>query len=142
LPEREGSVDVLLEGQSIKIAFEIAGRSPLDQELRNIEKSLACGIETIVVVSDDPDHLRRIQKKAEEAGALTKGSVTFLASTDLGGYFSKLGAALASYETKSRGYTVKVRQADISEQEREERLAAIHRAIAEHQWDAGNTYKK
>lgn len=142
LPEREGSVDVLLEGQSIKIAFEIAGRSPLDQELRNIEKSLSCGIETIVVVSDDPDHLRRIQEKAQEAGALTKGSVTFLASTDLGSYFSKLGAALASYETKSRGYTVKVRQADISEQEREERLAAIHRAIAEHQRDEGNTDKK
>lgn len=142
LPDRAGSVDILLEGQSLRIAFEIADGSPLEQEMRNIEKALTCGIESVVVVSDNPSHLEEIRSAALERGILTEGKVTFLESAGIDGYFSALGAGLASYETTSRGYKVKVRHADISEQEREERLAAIHRAIAEHQRDEGNTDKE
>ena len=44
--------------------------------------------------------------------------------------------------TKPQGCTVNRRHADIFVPEREERIAAIHRASAEHQREARNTDKK
>ncbi|GAA5119667.1 hypothetical protein JIN84_21410 [Luteolibacter yonseiensis] len=125
---------VLVEGQSITIAFEIADSSPLDQEVRNIEKALNCGIDSVVVISDSSPHFAEIQQAAKARG-ISIEKVTFMESDSIGGYFASLGATLASYETTSRGYRVRVHQAGMSEREREERLAAIHRAIAEHQKD-------
>jgi hypothetical protein len=58
--------------------------------------------------------------------------VSFLESSEIGGWFQTLGASLASYETISRGYKVRVKHAPLTEEEERERRAAIHRAIAEH----------
>jgi len=138
LDTNEGSVDVLVEGRSLRIAIEVADSSPLGQEVRNIEKALEAGIDCVLVVSDTPEHLAEIDKEASARGILPDQRVTFLPSGSLGDYFDSLGATLASYETKSRGYRVKVRQTALSPEEREERLAAIHRAIAEHQRDSGH----
>ncbi len=133
LEEGGGWVDVLLEGQSMKIAFEIADGSGLDQEVHNIAKSLSNGIDSVVVVSDRPDHLDAIREEAalQELGG--EDHVSFWESSRMGDYFQALGASLASYETTSRGYRVRVKHVSISEEERQERLAAIHRAIAKHQ---------
>jgi hypothetical protein len=127
------AVDVLLEGQSVSIAVEVADGSSLGQEMKNIAKAFAAGIPEVVVVSDDPRHLERIKAEAQAIGIDADGTITFVESKDIGDYFVQFGASLAGYETTSRGYNVKVRLVGISDEEREQRLAAIHRAIARHQ---------
>jgi hypothetical protein len=131
--DKSGAVDVLVSGQSLCIAFEVAVESPLDQELKNIVKALASGIASVVVVADEEKHLEAIRAYAEDRGIRLPESVEFLRFDRLGDYFSNLGATLSSYETSSRGYKVRVRQAPMSPEEEEERRAAIHRAIAQHQ---------
>jgi hypothetical protein len=98
LAENEGSVDVLVEGQSLKIAFEVADSRPLEQEVRNIEKALGCGIDSTIVVLETTGHLAQIRQEAEARG-ISVARATFLESSALGGYFASLGAISASYET-------------------------------------------
>ena len=132
LPDKSGSVDVLLEGQTIKIAVEVALNSPIEQEVRNIEKSLEAGISSVVVVSDNQTHLENIEKAAEDAGVQELDTqVRFLETSQLGDYFDELGSSLASHETESRGYQVSVSYAKVDAKERDARKAAIHRAVAE-----------
>jgi len=131
LDDNSGAVDVLLEGQSLKIAFEVADSSPLSQEVKNISKALANGIETVVVVSDDPEHLKSIKAEAISRGVPLSDSIFFLQTEEIGNHFCELGARLASYETTSRGYKVKVRHSPSSAPEQEKRLSAIHRTIAQ-----------
>ena len=123
---------MLLEGQTIKIAVEVALNSPIKQEVRNIEKSLQAGIPSIIVVSDNQTHLENIQKAAEDAGLQDlETRVRFLAESQLSDYFDELGSSLASHETESRGYQVSVSYAKLDAKERDARKAAIHRAVAE-----------
>lgn len=131
LPDKSGSVDVLLEGQSVKIAIEVALGSPIKQEIRNIEKSLTAGVSSILVVSDNSTHLRNIEQAARDAGLELENKVRFLADSELADYFSELGSTLASHETESRGYQVSVSYAKLDPKERKTRKAAIHRAVAE-----------
>lgn len=132
LPDKSGSVDVLLEGQSVKIAVEVALNSSIKQEIRNIEKSLQAGIQSIVVVSDNQTHLENIQKAARDAGLQgLETRVRFLPESQVSDYFNELGSSLASHETESRGYQVSVSYAKLGEKERDARKAAIHRAVAE-----------
>ncbi|MCB1130135.1 MAG: ATP-binding protein [Verrucomicrobiae bacterium] len=133
LPENSGSVDVLVEGKGVSIAFEVALKSPLEQEVHNIRKAVESGIPRVIVTSEDSDHLGRIQQRAQSDALQLDGIVEFLHADQLDEVFAILGAELAGYEKASRGYTVRVRHSPLSEDERSERLAAIHRAIAENQ---------
>ena len=60
-----GKVDVSLEKEERKIACEISVSSATEYELGNIQKCIAAGYETVVVLSNDPKTLGKIQRKAE-----------------------------------------------------------------------------
>ncbi|PYV14345.1 MAG: hypothetical protein DMG21_18500, partial [Acidobacteria bacterium] len=59
-----GSVDVALEKGGRSIACEISVTSTTEQEVGNIEKCLAAGFESIVLVSSDKKVLARMSKAA------------------------------------------------------------------------------
>jgi hypothetical protein len=134
LPDGAGSVDVLVEGSGIRIAFEVALHSPIDQEIRNLQKSLEFGIERIVTVSDESSHLAEIRSAAEaQISAEKLAAVRFMHWDDLGDLFAELGAALASEERVSRGYRVTTRYVAGEGEDRDLRVKAIHRTVAENQ---------
>lgn len=66
-------------------------------------------------------------------GASGTGKVRFMEADQLDEYFARLGARLAGYETASRGYKIRVKHSALSAEERQQRITAIHRAIAENQ---------
>ena len=131
LPEGQGCIDVLLENGNTRIAFEVAEKSPLEQELKNIRKCLEAQIPEIYVVSTEQGHLQKIQKAAEmEIGAENLTSVSFVNSSVLGEVFARIGARLANSEMTSRGFRVKVTYNPGEEGFREARTNEIHRAVA------------
>jgi len=132
LPDRAGCIDVLLEGATTSIAFEIADRSPIEQEARNVRKCVEAGIPEVYVVSADPAHLTRIRAAAElDIGADALGGVRFIDPSRIGDAFAEIGARLAGSETTSRGYRVKVSYSAPPGDVREARSREVHRAVSD-----------
>lgn len=129
LPGRSGCVDVLLENGEERIAFEVADKSPLEQEIQNIRKCIEAGVTALYVVSEETNHLAKIQVAAETV-LPDLSTVHFIPAAELGDVFSVLGARLASSESKSRGYRVKVTYQSVGHDQRELRSREIHRAVA------------
>lgn len=133
LPDRAGCIDVLLENGGTRIAFEIAEKSPVGQELRNIRKCVEAGIAEIYVVSADPAHLAKVSATADaEIGPELLAGVTFAPASELGEIFAGIGARLAATETTTRGFRVKVTYNPAKGDVRETRNREIHRAVSDH----------
>ena len=130
LPNGEGSVDVMLEGQTQKIAIEVALQSPIEQEVRNIEKSISFGCNEIVVISESTKHLANIDNAASEQN-IPLQSVRFIRADQIADYFAELGANLASSETESMGYKVKSVYSAKSAKESATRANALNKAVAD-----------
>ena len=64
--EEGGRIDVVLEQNSVKIAFEISVTNTVEYELKNIKKCLANGYLPVVVVSNNTKHLTSIERLAEK----------------------------------------------------------------------------
>jgi hypothetical protein len=125
-----GSVDVSLEKSDQKIACEICITTTSEQELGNIQKCLAAGYATVVVLAGDPKTLRKLQTAAEAAlGPDTLTRVRFLQPEEFVAYIDELAAAEASREDTVRGYKVKVNYKPVSEAEAEARRQAISKVI-------------
>lgn len=60
-----GKVDVALERKGIRIACEVANTNTKEYETQNIQKCLASGFDSVIVVSTNLRHLENIQKRAE-----------------------------------------------------------------------------
>lgn len=132
LPDGGGSVDVLVEGQTVTIAIEIALQSPVAQEVQNIRKCLCQGFDEIVVVSDKRGHLQEIKQAAIAEGLGEKlRMVRFLDSNELAPFLSEFGNGLETNETENLGYSVKTKFVKKSSMEIEERKNRIHEMIAE-----------
>jgi len=132
LPGKSGSVDVLLETQSTQVAIEIALRSPIDQEIRNIAKALENSIPRIVVVSDNSTHLGNIREAAENANLENlKERVRFIHSDEIGEFLNTLRSSIPDSETTTRGYKVRAKYNKLSEHEMSARKDALHRAVSE-----------
>lgn len=129
VPGSAGPVDVLVEGHGVRIAFEVAESSAVAQEVKNVRKSLAAGVQEIVVISEDPEHLASVGNAVyAEISADECSAVSFSTFEQLGGLFARLGARLASKETTSRGYKVKV---NFSPVEGDALESEIHRAVGD-----------
>ena len=131
VPDGIGAIDVLVEGPDTRIAFEVAERSPLGQEVKNILKSLDAGIAEVVVVSADAAHLEAVRMAFHnDAPDGYASMVLFTEFANLGEFFVALGAKLASTQTSSRGYKVKVNYIPVPGDVRASREKSIHRAVA------------
>ncbi len=125
-----GKVDVSLEKGERKIACEISVTSTTEYELGNIQKCLAAGYETVVLLSSEAKVLRKQQAAAE--GALepeTLKRVRFLQPEDFITYLDELAAGEASGEETLRGYRVKTRYRPVGEAEARARRQAISQVL-------------
>ena len=132
LPEGAGSVDVLIETQTRQIAIEVALKSPIEQEVRNIAKAIETGISRVVVVSDSAAHLGSIREAAEGANldGLTD-RVTFIHEDEIGEFLNSLRSSIPPSETSMLGYKVTTKYNKLSEAEQRARKEAMHRALNE-----------
>ncbi len=61
-----GRIDVTLEKEAIKIAFEISITNTAEYEVKNIKKCLSNGYLPVVLVSKSKNHLNKIERLAEK----------------------------------------------------------------------------
>ena len=120
-----GAVDVLLSRDDGKVAVEIAINTANSYELHNISKSLDEGINTVLVVSTKPKHLKALRDRAEqELNQQAFSQVRFISPELLTEVLQK-----DEVSTKRiRGYKVKVSRNIPSGEEikrKREKIAAI-----------------
>lgn len=116
-----GKIDVALEGETSRVAVEIARTNTWDYELNNIQKCLAAGFDQVVMLSTDTAHLRRIRLVAEEAlDPRSAIRLHFLDPEQLGPFLASLRRTEArdgQSQEKIKGYTVKTVVRPVSESE-------------------------
>lgn len=131
LPNQGGAVDILIQSESKSIAIEVALHSPIEQEIKNIQKSLDAGIEEIIVVSDNQTHLENIRKRADE-NSVPLNTVTFLHNDAVGDYFANLVPQTPTGGMIVQGYKVETTHASLTDEEKESRDNNINKMISEH----------
>jgi len=125
-----GSVDVALEKGERRIACEISVTTSADHEVGNIQKCLAGGYETVLVVSSDPKTLRAVRAAVEkqlEPSSLDR--IQFLPSEEFSVYLDELSADDAGHEDSVRGYKVRTRFKSVSEADAKARKQAISQIL-------------
>lgn len=132
LSDGKGDIDVLVRGKGLSIAFEVALQSPVEQEIKNIQKSLPLH-DQVVVVSDSEEHLQEIEKSAISEGVIVEAqmNVTFVHQEELRTFFGELQQNLPDQSGSFMGYTVKTNYAVSDQQQVEQRKEALHRLIAQ-----------
>jgi hypothetical protein len=123
-----GRVDVSLERNGRRIACEISMTSPVDQELKNIEKCLVAGYEKVLVCSPDKRTLENIRGLITENIPETgQKKIYFFQPEELLFFLEGEAAAELSKEERIKGYKVKVRyQVAELEETRAKREAVAH----------------
>jgi len=135
-----GAVDVLLTKGELAIACEISVTTPTAHEYRNLTKCLEAGFGHVVMVSDDEEHLRRIEAKAKdhlEAPSLEQ--MKFMQPKRLFGFIEEMEEAATEGASEVRGYRVSVNRADLDAASREARMSSVKRTIARSAMRAGRT---
>lgn len=119
-----------LEKGQQKIACEICVTTTTDQEIANIQKCLAGGYGTVLVVARDAKTLRAIQSAAEATlTAETLSQVCFLSPEEFVAYLEQVAAAEASTQESVRGYKVKVNYRPVSEADAKARREALSKVL-------------
>jgi hypothetical protein len=128
--EGTGSVDISLENDDKKIACEVSITTPPEHEVRNIRKCLTAGYDTVIVLSAEGKHLRKLKEYAvSELTADEIGGVHFFLLEEFIHYIDKEVAESAGSETTVKGYKVKVNYTAVSEAEQKNRRQQIAKVI-------------
>lgn len=128
IPGSRESIDVALETDEIKIACEISVTSTAEYELGNVQKCLAAGYDTVIVVSADEKTLKKAEKYI--SGRLDKKDlerVSFLSPEDLFAFLGEIPNSRT--EEVVGGYKVKVRVKPGSKEDAATRKKAISDVI-------------
>jgi hypothetical protein len=124
----KGSIDVALETERRNIACEISISTNPDQELGNIQKCLAAGFETVIVISPDKKNLANIRQTVEEK-LEQSARVRYFSLENFLGFLDEEEAGAAGKEQTVRGYKVKVKYRALSESEKKAKQQAIAQTI-------------
>ena len=126
----KGSIDVALESDGQNIACEISVSTSSDQEFGNIQKCLAAGFETILVISSEKKTLANLR---EIANSHLKSSeiehLRFVTVEEFLTFLDEQEANAATKEQTVRGYKVKVKYRALEESEKKTRQQAIAQTI-------------
>ena len=126
-----GSVDVAFGKGAVTVACEISVTTPVDYEVGNLRKCLAASFTHIVMVSEEPKHLARIEAAAKETfTAAEMNKLRFLEPDGLLGLLEELTAAQAGGENTVKGYRVSTSYKTLSEAEKLNRKEGIGGAVA------------
>lgn len=102
-----GKIDVVLEKDDIKIAFEIAVTNKPRYELKNIKKCVADEYTQVLVVSKKPSHLDKIKKLAsKELNKKVLKTVHFLAPDEVPVFLDSVAIFPSKNEEIIKGFHV------------------------------------
>lgn len=128
IPDSRESIDVALETDETKIACEISVTSKPQYELGNVQKCLAAGYDTVVLVSADDKTLKKAEKHI--TAKLDKAhlpKVNFFSPEDLFAFLGEIPNSRT--EEIVGGYKVKVRVKPGSKEDAATRKKAISDVI-------------
>jgi len=125
-PDGAGRIDVALEQNGKRIACEISVTSTPEQELKNIEKCLASGFESVILCSPERKTLQIIRSLVSQtvSGADLK-RVFFFQPDELFFFLEESAAAEASKEDRIKGYKVRVKYQPVKESEKKAKREAV-----------------
>jgi len=131
-PVAGGQVDVLLERDGRRIAFEVSVTTPTGQEAANIRKCLEAGIETVALVAVKSSATGARFRAAVLAGVEEdrRDRVAFLTPEDIPDYIQALSPPPHPAENVVKGYRVKVSRVVASVDETRTRRDAVARIVA------------
>ena len=128
----QGKVDVGLEKGEEKIAVEISVTTSPDHELGNISKCLTAGYSKVVVISEKPEHLKKIQSLAmENLGSEEYKRVSFLSPERFPSILTKELPSIPKGEQQIKGRRVKTNFHRPDTIEREDKQQMLNRIIRE-----------
>ncbi|HQT91600.1 MAG TPA: hypothetical protein PL001_06185 [Candidatus Kryptobacter bacterium] len=125
-PDGNGRVDVGLEKDGKRIAFEVSVTTDEGHELHNVKKCLAAGYDKVVVVSSNTKNLERIRSLSAENladGELSK--VTILQTKQVPAFFEDGETLNANREETIKGYRVKLQYPSGSRTEANNKRQAV-----------------
>lgn len=125
-----GKVDVALERESVKIACEISVTNEPGYELQNLQKCLAAGFHSVILISADERHLARIGKVVEETLTSEERKVIqFLSPEEFHSWLETLAGSHDPPEETIKGYKIKTKIKAVDEAERKTRKQAISEVV-------------
>lgn len=105
-----GIVDVVLQKGERRIACEIAVTTPVDHEIANLQKCLAAGFESVIVLSPEAKTVKAIERRARrEIPEQSLQDVHFLTPEDALQFLDSVDSSTAETTSSIRGFRVKVR---------------------------------
>ena len=127
----EGQVDVLLERDGVVAAIEISVTTPVEHEIANVSKCLACGYPRVgvVLVKSKVSHASYRATILESIAETERGRVTFLTPEDLPDFIASLAPVPEPTESIVKGYRVRTTYNDTSPEEAKARREALARII-------------
>lgn len=131
-PVAGGQVDVLLERDGRRIAFEVSVTTPTGQEAANIRKCLEAGVERVALVAAKSSATGAPFRAAVLAGVEEdrRDRVAFLTPEDIPDYIQALSPPPHPAENVVKGYRVKVSRVVASADETRTRHDAVARIVA------------
>ena len=130
-PVAGGQVDVLLERDDQRIAFEVSVTTPSAQEQANLQKCLDAGFERValVLVKSAATGPRFRETLAAALTASDRERVVFLAPEDVPDFIQGLTVPSDPSETVVKGYRVKVHTVATSPEDVKSRRDAVARIV-------------
>ncbi|NBV25625.1 MAG: hypothetical protein EBS05_27420, partial [Proteobacteria bacterium] len=130
-PVPGGSVDVVFGYGKVTVACEISVTTGVDKDLGSLRKCLAAAFTHIVIVSEDPKYLTKIETAARKTfTAAELKPVHFLEPNGVLGWLEAITAQLASGEKTFKGYRVLTSYKTLTEAEKRNRKEGIGGAVA------------
>jgi hypothetical protein len=125
-----GSVDVALEREGLKVACEIWVTTPLDNEIKNVQKCLAAGFDHVVAISTNEKALKRLTAAImSSVGDSDRHRVHFATPDQLPQLLDSFSAPATQTETVG-GYKVKVQYGQTSGPDNEALSRTLHDVVA------------
>lgn len=130
-PVTGGQVDVLLERDGQRVAFEVSVTTPSAQEQANLQKCLEAGFERValVLVKSAATGPRFRETLAAALTASDRKRVVFLAPEDVPDFIQGLTLPADPSETVVKGYRVKVHTVATSPEDVKSRRDAVARIV-------------
>ena len=126
-----GNVDIAFGKGKVTVACEISVTTGVDYEIGNLRKCLQAAFTWIVMVSEEPKHLAKIEAAAKDAfTAAELKQIRFLEPDGLLALLEELTAAQAGGEKTIKGYRVSTSYKTLSEAEKRNRKEGIGGAVA------------
>jgi len=130
-PDGLGRVDVGVERNDERLAFEISVTTSAAHELQNIRKCLSAGYASVIVCSSEKKKLKAIRKVVKEGLVpADQEKVQFVAPADITSFFEARADKGVVREERIRGYRVKTEYKAVSEKEQRKKREAIEQTVA------------